>query len=137
MPRATSLFTHLLGAPILLRQTLPAGKECGSGPMTSHEKSSNASSITGMLIGMAENKTTITTRPATRDELQALARPSESLDAVINRLIAHYKSAQSRNRLAWEARIAADRRNANAVAWAERQADRLEARLIQRQAAKE
>ncbi|WP_460719247.1 hypothetical protein [Nocardia heshunensis] len=85
---------------------------------------------------MAENKTTITTRPATRDELQTLARPNESLDGVINRLIAHYKSAQSRNRLAWETRIAADRQDVKAVAWAERQADRLEERLAQRQAAK-
>lgn len=90
-----------------------------------------------MLCGMAENKTTITTRPATRDELQTLAKPGESLDAVINRLIGHYRSAQSRSRLAWEARIAADRQNASAVAWAERQADRLEQRLAQRQAAKE
>ncbi|MFJ4655030.1 hypothetical protein ACIP5Y_27460 [Nocardia sp. NPDC088792] len=86
---------------------------------------------------MAENKTTITTRPATRDELQTLAKPNESLDAVINRLIGHYKSSQSRNRLAWENRIAADRQNANAVAWAERQADRLEERLAQRRAAQE
>lgn len=96
----------------------------------------NALGIIDMLDGMAENKTTITTRPATRDELQTLARPNESLDGVINRLIAHYKSAQSRNRLAWETRIAADRQDAKAVAWAERQADRLEERLAQRQAAK-
>ncbi|MBL1076171.1 hypothetical protein JK358_17370 [Nocardia sp. 2] len=86
---------------------------------------------------MAENKTTITTRPTTRDELQTLAKPNESLDAVINRLIGHYKSTQTRNRLAWEARIANDRQNASAVAWAERQADRLVDRLAQRQAARE
>ncbi|WP_157554100.1 hypothetical protein [Nocardia crassostreae] len=84
---------------------------------------------------MAENKTTITTRPATRDELQTLAKPNESLDAVINRLITHYKSTQTRNRLAWENRIAQDRQNSGAVAWAERQADRLAERLAQRQEA--
>lgn len=84
---------------------------------------------------MAEQKTTITTRPATRDELQTLAKPNESLDAVITRLITHYKSVQTRNRIAWETRIERDRQNANAVAWAERQADRLVDRLAQRQAA--
>ncbi|AYF74021.1 hypothetical protein D7D52_09245 [Nocardia yunnanensis] len=85
---------------------------------------------------MAENKTTITTRPATRDELQMLAKPNESLDSVIGRLISHYKSTQTRNRLAWETRIAKDRKNAAAVAWAERQADRLIDRLTEREAAK-
>ncbi|MEV6771632.1 hypothetical protein AB0N05_23710 [Nocardia sp. NPDC051030] len=86
---------------------------------------------------MVDNKATITTRPATRDELQALAKPNESLDAVINRLITHYRSTQTRNRLAWENRIAADRKNAAAVAWAERQADVLVDRLAQRRAAQE
>lgn len=88
-----------------------------------------------MLHGMAENKTTITTRPATRDELQTLARPNESLDAVINRLIGHYKSSQTRNRLAWENRISVDRQNAPAAEWAEHQANLLVDRLVQRQAA--
>ncbi|WP_405132740.1 hypothetical protein [Nocardia sp. NBC_01388] len=84
---------------------------------------------------MAENKTTITARPTTRDELQALAKPNESLDAVISRLITHFKSTQTRNRLAWETRIAKDRKDPAAVAWAEKQADLLAARLTQRQAA--
>ncbi|MGV9410640.1 hypothetical protein ACWDOP_12055 [Nocardia sp. NPDC003693] len=86
---------------------------------------------------MAENKTTITTRPATRDELQTLAKPNESLDAVISRLISHYKSTQTRNRLAWENRIARDRTDTRAVAWAERQADMLVDRLAQRREAHE
>lgn len=82
---------------------------------------------------MTENKTTITTRPATRDDLQAIAKPGETLDGVINRLITSYRSTQTRNRLAWESRIAADRANHAAVKWADNQADRLAARLTARQ----
>lgn len=88
-----------------------------------------------MLDGMAENKTTITTRPATRDDLQTLAKPGESLDGVIQRLIGHYRSTQTRNRLAWEARTAADQANADSMAWANRQADKLVERAVQRRAA--
>ncbi|MFB8005914.1 hypothetical protein [Nocardia sp. NPDC056000] len=40
---------------------------------------------------------------------------------------------RERDRLAWEKRIARDRKNIRAVKWAERQADRLVARLAQRQ----
>ncbi|GAB4583163.1 hypothetical protein [Nocardia sp. IFM 10818] len=84
---------------------------------------------------MAQDKTTITTERATRDQLHTLAKPNESLDTVINRLITHYRSTQARNRLAWESRIAQDRKDSRAVAWAERQADILVDRLEQRKAA--
>ncbi|MEC3918047.1 hypothetical protein [Nocardia sp. CDC160] len=48
--------------------------------------------------------------------------------------MAENESQQERNRLAWEARIAADRQNASAVAWAERQANYLQQLLARREA---
>ncbi|MEC3953342.1 hypothetical protein VMT65_09900 [Nocardia sp. CDC153] len=48
--------------------------------------------------------------------------------------MAEDESREHRDRLAWEARIAADRQNAGAVAWAERQAAYLVARLARREA---
>ncbi|MET8773926.1 hypothetical protein ABZV58_02760 [Nocardia sp. NPDC004654] len=78
--------------------------------------------------------TTVKVSSETRDRLAALAAKGETMEEAILKLIDSYEHVKTRQRLAWEARLARAEANPVAVAWAEQTVADLVERAEQRQA---
>ncbi|WP_194816194.1 hypothetical protein [Nocardia sp. XZ_19_385] len=83
-----------------------------------------------------QKRTSINVSTETRDLLAALAGKDKTLDAMIRKLIDEHQARRTRERLAWEARLARAKEDTEAWERGQRIGKRLGDLLDQREAAK-
>jgi hypothetical protein len=72
-----------------------------------------------------------------RDRLAAIAAPGETMDIALGRVLVEFERARTREKLSGEARLAAARNDAEAIAWVNRNVSMLAEMSAARRAARQ